>query len=127
MVFMMGFFTIGPFLETSLFPTYGKFKLVTIEPYGNLQSRTVFEIEKRRSRTPAGFAWSNGDMRNSYQLVEFRVEGQSGSAITRPPPGHHTSSPSIIDVPPNNVRTQLLGEIYRRCHPLWITGSEIYP
>lgn len=126
MVFMMGFFTIGPVVETTFFPPYGKFKLLSVEPYGEGQSRAIFSFDKRRSCTPAGFAWFNGEMGASYTIVDFVIDSPSGSGITRPP-GHHISSPYIIDVPPNDVRTQLLGEIYSRCHPFWISRSEVYP
>jgi hypothetical protein len=126
MVFMMGFYTIGPIIETMFFPAYGKFRLISVEPYGDSQSRAVFRFEKRRACTPAGFAWFNGEMGNSYQVVDFRIEGSGGSGITRPP-GQHVSNPYIIDVSPNDVRTRLLGEIYSRCHPFWITRSEVYP
>lgn len=126
MVLMMSFYTIGPIVETMFFPAYGKFRLVSVEPIDERSSRAVFEFEKRRTCTPAGFAWFNGEMGNSYQVVDFHIEGPSGSGLTRPP-GFHRSSPYIIDVAPNDVRTRLLGEIYSRCHPFWITRSEVYP
>jgi hypothetical protein len=126
MVLMMGFFTLGPIIETKFFPAYGKFRLVSVEPYGERQSRAIFQFEKKRACTPAGFAWFNGEIGSSYQVVDFRVDGPSGSGVTRPI-GHHVSNPYIIEVSPNDVRTRLLGEIYSRCHPFWITRSEVYP
>lgn len=126
MLAMMGFFTLGPIAETKFFPAYGRFKLISVEPYGAGQSRAIFSFEKKRSCTPAGFAWFNGDIGSSYQIVDFTIDAPGGSGITRPS-GHHISSPYIIDVPPNDVRTQPLGEIYSRCHPFWITRSEVYP
>ncbi|MCB5201867.1 hypothetical protein LH464_05165 [Neorhizobium sp. T786] len=126
MVLMMGFFTIGPELETRFWPAYGKFRLVSVEPYGEGHSRAVFEFEKKRSCTPAGFAWFNGEIGNSYQVVNFSIDGPGGSGVQRPT-GHHVSSPYIIEVNPNDVRTRLLGEIYSRCHPFWITRSEVFP
>ncbi len=107
MVLMMGVFTIGSLIETKFWPAYGKFRLVSVEPYGDGYSKAVFAFEKKRSCTPAGFAWFNGEIGNSYQVVDFRVDGASGSGVTRPP-GHHISSPYIIEVNPNEVRTSHL-------------------
>lgn len=126
MVLMMGFYAIGPAIETMFFPAYGKFRLVSVEPVGEGQSKAIFSFEKKRDCAPAGFAWFNGEIGNSYQVVNFTVDTPSGNGVQRPV-GHHISNPYIIEVNPNDVRTRLLGEIYSRCHPFWITRSEVYP
>ena len=126
MVAMMAFFTIGPDLETRFWPAYGKFRLVSVEPHGEGYSRAVFEFEKKRSCTPAGFAWFNGEIGSSYQLVDYAIDGPGGSGVQRPV-GFHRSSPYLLEAKPEDVRNRLLGEIYSRCHPFWITRSEVYP
>jgi hypothetical protein len=126
MVAMMGFFTIGPELETRLWPAYGKFRLVSVEASGDGLSRAVFDFEKKRECTPAGFAWFNGELGSSYQIVDYEVEGPGGNGVRRPV-GFHRSSPYLIEATPDDVRTRLLGEIYSRCHPFWVTRSEVYP
>jgi len=124
LVLYMGVFTIGPYVETKLFPAYSKFQLASVEPYGDGQSRVVFGYTKYRQCEPQGFSWFAGELGASYRQLAFRAEGDPGPAR---PLGANITRHYIIDVRPDVLRDGVFAEIYSRCHPFWVTRSEIYP
>lgn len=124
MILFMGLFVVGPVVETKLFPVYSKFALVSVEPFGDGQSRAVFEFTKHRQCEPQGSAWFAGEFGAAFRQLPMRIDGRI--AGTRPL-GRQLTSPYIIDALPELVRDGVFAEIYSRCHPFWLTRSAIYP
>lgn len=125
MVLYMGVATIGPYLESKVWPAYSRFTIESIEPYGENQSRVVFSYWKYRMCEPQGFAWFAGDLGLSYRQLTMRSDA---TRATPPRPlGYNLSQPYIVDVEPNALRDGTFAEIYSRCHPFWVSRSSIYP
>lgn len=124
MILFMGFFVVGPVIETKVFPVYSKFEVVSIEPYGDGQSRAVFKFQKLRQCDPQGSAWYAGEFGAAFRQLPMKIDGQSGSVR---PLGEQLTSPYIIDATPEMVAEGVFAEIFSRCHPFWQTRSSIYP
>lgn len=97
---------------------------MSVEPYGEGQSRAVFRFTKLRQCDPQGSAWFAGEMGKAFRQLPMTIQG-GGTSLR--PLGEQLTSPYIIDAPPEVVRGAVFAEIYSRCWPLWTTRSVIYP
>lgn len=72
MVFVMVVFGLGPTVETTWFPVYSKFKLLSVERVPPNHSLVKAEYVKYRDCTPIGVAWYNApvarDLETGRQL-----------------------------------------------------------
>lgn len=125
MVLISAVFVFGPPLESKLTPVYSKFRIISIEPYGEGQTRAVFEFTKWRQCAPQGFAWYAGNPGAAFRQIDVEIEQQVGGAPR--PLGVQQSSPYILDVAPEDLTGIVFAEIYSRCHFLWTTRTDIYP
>lgn len=124
LVLYMGVFTIAPYLETKFWPAYSRFDIVSVEPYGDGQSKVVFKYTKHRQCEPQGFSWFSGELGAAFRQISIR-------SLNGPMPpralGANVSNAYVVDVKPAVLVNGTFAEIYSRCHPFWTTRSEIYP
>lgn len=124
LVTLMAIYAVGPNIETRFWPVYSKFRLVSVEPYGENQSRAIFEFTKLRQCEPQGASWFAGELGAAFHQLPVRIEGQQGASR---PLGLQISKPYIIDAPPHLVEEGVFAEVYSRCFPFWTTRSQVYP
>lgn len=117
-------YIVGPTIETRFFPVYSRFELVSVQ---SVDGKTVgqFQYEKRRQCPAQGFAWFAGEFGATSRQVEVMPTEQRAASQ---PLGMHTTVPYVfVGTSPDQVRSSMRAEIYNRCHPFWITRTEIYP
>ena len=125
-IIMIGVFVIGPAIETTWFPVYSKFKIISLERYSDTQSLVVFKFTKNRQCEPQGASWFFGEPGAAFRQLRITVQNPSNPSMPRPL-GTQTTFPYIIDATVEEVANATFAEIYNRCHPFWLTRSEIYP
>lgn len=117
-------YIVGPAIETKFFPVYGKFELIDVK---SVNGSTVgqFSYEKLRPCEAQGFAWFAGEFGATSRQVEvLPVERRS----TTHPVGFHLTVPYVfVGASPEQVKSSMRAEIYNRCHPFWVSRTEIYP
>lgn len=113
---------LGPSLETVFFPVYSKFDPVLIE---STEEGVVaqFRYEKLRACPAQGFAWYTGDFGNGGERVSVEPVAQ----LTPRTVGEHLTTPYLIRATSEQLRDDIRAEIFNRCHPFWLTRTEIYP
>lgn len=125
MLLILGFFLLGPEIETRFFPVYSKFRLISAEALPDGKTFARFEFTKFRNCDPQGFAFFNGELGTAFTQVTTRVRG---SAIRARPLGTQQSYPyEFTDITPEELATTVFAEIYSHCHPLWTTRTKVYP
>lgn len=124
--FMLAVVTIGPALETRLYPVYSKFQIFSIKETADGGTEVIFRYEKLRSCPPAGVTWFIGDPGGAYRQVDFVSNRPPMERVNRSL-GENTSVPYKIDVAPAVLINQGFATIYNNCHPFWVTRSVIYP
>jgi hypothetical protein len=122
MVLVLVVWTVGPMLETRLFPVYSKFKIVNIEPNPKGLMVTV-QFTKYRNCDPQGYAWYVGDFGKGFEQLNIKAR----STTTVRPLGTQITQPFLIEGLEVKDLPMLSAEITNRCHPLWPTLSIIYP
>ena len=117
-------FIVGPAIETRFFPVHGHFELVSVAAKdGNTVGQ--FKYEKRRECPAQGFAWFAGEFGATSRQVEV-MPAERRSSVQ--PLGTHVTVPYVfVGTTPDQVRSSMRAEIYNRCHPFWLTRTEIYP
>lgn len=121
-VVMVGFM-VGPAIETRFFPVYGKFVLISTETDGK-GTIAQFRYEKLRECQAQGFAWYVGELGAGSRQIPVKPTGQINPSRSV---GVHVTTPYMMDVSEEQLRNGVRAEIFNRCHPFWITRSEIYP
>ncbi len=124
-ILLIAFFTFGPWIETKWFPVYSKFKIVSIERAEESKSKVVFKFTKLRQCEPQGAAWFFGEPGSAFR--QLRVEIQNPNPTASRPLGTQLTFPYVIDATVEQVANATFAEIYNRCHPFWLTRSEIFP
>lgn len=120
MAFTPAVFSVGPIVETRLFPVYTKTRVLE-EVADQLGVEFFLEFTKRRQCEFLGLAWYSGPTRYP---VRFEP-GSSGSlaTLTRPIGKHRAGPWQVLGLQTlRNTRASAL----HRCHPLWITTTEFY-
>jgi hypothetical protein len=125
-VFISAVFVIGPWIETKWFPAYSKFKIVSIERAGDRQSRVIFRFTKNRQCEPVGNSWFFGEPGAAFRQLKVQIDNQDAFTAVRPL-GTQTSNPYVLDATVEELANATFAVIYNRCHPFWLTRSEIYP
>lgn len=120
--------TVGPTLETRLFPVVGKLAILRIEalPDGRLAVYAAFR--KLRACDYIGIAWYRGVQAGSFERVPIALLRERGD-VSSPnrPVGFQTSGPWQVAIPPDQIRNNSFVELFHRCHPFWVTRTEFYP
>lgn len=125
-VLLIGFFVIGPWIETKSFPVYSKFKIISVERLTDTQSKVIFRFNKMRQCEPQGFAWYFGEPGGAFRQLRIFIDRPKGVASIRPL-GIQETDPYVIDASVEDLANATFAEIFNRCHPFWLTRSEIYP
>lgn len=120
-------FTFGPVFETRFFPVYSKFKIVSVERISATTSKAVFQFTKRRQCEPQGFAWYFGEPGGAFRQLQVFIDRPKNAGNFIRPIGTQTTDPYIIEATVEQLASATFAEIYNRCHPFWLTRSEIYP
>lgn len=128
LLLLFALFTVGPPLETRLFPVTSKISIVTIEPHGERGTDFTFTFEKRRWRDGCelvGFEVFRTDRAFAPGFTPYKVNGKP---VTSNAAGAFASSVWRIDeLTPAVVQGAVRMEWRHRCHPFWITRTLIYP
>lgn len=123
-------FTIGPWVETRLFPAVSKLNILTMTPNAAGDTIITASFDKKRDCEYIGIAWFHGrrgsDMGfERVPLILQRREGDTSSPNR--PMGRQQAGPWIIAIPPAEIAGNSFAELYHRCHPFWVSRTEFYP
>lgn len=121
-VLVMVAFMVGPAVETRFFPVYSRFELLSAEP-GQGGTVAQFRYTKLRECPAQGFAWYVGELGAGSR--QFTVKPTQRLNTPRSV-GDHITSPYLMDLDLGQVRS-MRAEVFNRCHPFWVTRTEIYP
>lgn len=127
LVLLVAVFVIGPWIETKWFPVYSKFKIISVERISDTQSKIIFRFDKKRQCEPQGFAWYFGEPGGAFRQLQVFIDRPKGMTAAIRPLGVQTTDPYVIDASVEDIANATFAEIYNRCHPFWLTRSEIYP
>lgn len=125
-VLLIGFFVIGPWIETKWFPVYSKFTIISVERLDDRQSKVVFKFTKYRQCDPQGYGWYFGEPGAAFRQLKVAIDGRTTTNNIRPI-GIHISDEYTMDATVEEIASATFAEIYSRCHPFWLTRSEIFP
>ena len=118
--------TVGPAVETKLWPVFSTFKFESVQEIAPGRSRVVVSFEKVRNCEPAGYAWYLGT-REGGQFSEVEVRSIStGSPVGRPL-GRQLSLPFEVTANPADLRSVFINVFHRCPFQPWVTKSEVYP
>lgn len=126
-ILLIGFFVIGPWLETKWFPVYSKFQIIKAEKYSDHESLVTFRFTKLRQCDPQGSAWFFGEVGAAYRQIRIIIQRPAGVDSVIRPVGTHISNPYLMDITVEELANATFAEIYNRCHPFWLTRSVIFP
>lgn len=124
-VLLIAVFTFGPWLETTFLPVYSKFKIISMEELPDGQAKVVFRFTKLRQCEPQGAAWFFGEPGSAFRQLKVTV--QNPNPTSSRPLGTQITYPYVMDVTVEQLADATFAEIFNRCHPFWLTRSEIYP
>lgn len=118
---IMAFYTIGPLLETKLFPVYSKFKILEVKQGDGLTF--TIEIRKLRDCAPQGWAWYTTDLGGYIQQLDVAPRRQQTPKM---PLGKHLTTFKITEIAASDIPS-LYAETFSNCHPFWVTRSVVFP
>ena len=121
-------FSLGPYLETRLWPPVSKLRILSIEATGSAEATIRAEFTKLRECEYVGIAWFRGSPDGSFERVPvilLRQEGDTSSPNR--PTGTQRAGPWIIGVPAGELATNSFARLSHRCHPFWLTTTDFYP
>lgn len=122
-VLVMVGFMVGPAIETRFFPVYSRFELVAAEENGE-GTLAQFRYTKLRECPAQGFAWYIGELGAANRQVPVKPTTRLNAPRSV---GEHVTSPYLIEAELRQVKGGMRAEIFNRCHPFWVTRTEIYP
>lgn len=127
-VVVMGFFTIGPLVETRWFPVYSKFEIMSLSPAPNgTDTLMTVRLYKIRACAPRGFAWFTTDFGNFVRQLNI-VSTNRQNPAPQLPVGRANPTFIIRDLLLTETDiSSMSGETYSQCHPFWITRTEVFP
>lgn len=115
--------TVGPAVETRFFPVYSRFELIRADATAE-GTVAQFRYVKLRECPAQGFSWYVGELGAASRQVVVeptRPLNQPRSV------GEHITTPYLMDVDLRHIKDGMRAEIFNRCHPFWISRTEIYP
>lgn len=122
-VLVMVAFMVGPAIETRFFPVYSKFELIEAsEKDGGTIAR--FRYTKLRECPAQGFSWYIGELGAASRQVPVKPITRLNQPRTV---GVHETTPYLIEAELRQVQGGMRAEIFNRCHPFWVSRTEIYP
>ncbi len=121
-VVMVGFM-VGPAVETRFFPVYSRFELIAVQ---ESEGGTIaqFRYWKLRECPAQGFSWYVGELGAANRQVPVTPTTKLNAPRSV---GEHITTPYLIEAEPRQVKGGMRAEIWNRCHPFWLTRTEIYP
>ena len=122
-------YLIGPRIETAYFPALGKFEFVKMVLMPDGQSTLVqVRFNKLRDHCDAGpYAWYLTDADGDFEGLDVTTTRTTNPDAEGRPPGWQLSQPFIIHTTPELLKTKVFAVTFSRCHPFWLTKSEVYP
>lgn len=125
---MLTIYTIGPALETRLFPVVGKLtieRMVAVDP---TTTNVSAYFNKIRNCEYLGIAWYRGTRADGFERVPMIVMRQDGDdSSPNRPVGAQRSGPWQVSIPMDEIRVNSFVELKHQCHPFWPTTTEFYP
>jgi hypothetical protein len=121
-------YTVGPAIETRLFPVVSKLRILSIAPEGADQSRILAEFTKLRSCEYIGLAWFHRIAPGGFERVPVILLRRPGDdSSPNRPEGLQRAGPWIVGIPPQEIASSSFAQLSHRCHPFWVTTTEFWP
>lgn len=129
---LMSIFTLGPAVETRLFPVVSKLNLLSVEREGD-NTLVKADFTKLRPCEYIGITWfrhtlapDGADLEQRIPVI-LRRDPDDTSSPNRPL-GRTIAGPwELVGVTPEQVKGESVALLYHRCHPFWTTTTEFYP
>lgn len=124
----VGTFTLGRAFETAYFPVFSYFEITSATELKSGAIRVQVRFSKLRQCEPGGFAWYAGKRDGNFRAVVVDIPKQYGAQTNIRPVGRgQVSEPFDLILTPEEFEAGIFADVYSRCHPLWLTRSEVYP
>lgn len=127
MVVIPTVYTAGPWLETKYWPVFSKFTIASAVEVSPGVTRVVVSFDKRRECAPGGFGWFSGKRGEPFEELTIVATVQDSGSGSGRPVGRQLSKPFDINIADDQIADNVFVDIFSRCHPLWVTRSEVYP
>lgn len=118
---LSGALTIAPTVEGRLFPVVDQTS-IEVTPIGD-RAMVIGSAHKRRSCDFLRLEWFYGDPNGL--AVRVPVEFREGTKLRDE--GWFDFGPWLLSLRAEFVEGQSYALVYHRCHPLWVTVSELWP
>lgn len=120
--------TVGPTLETALFPVVSKLDVdqVTQDKEGN--SVLLVSFTKLRNCEYLGISWFKGKPNGYFTRVPVTLgRAKTDESSPNRPLGHQSAGPWTIGLTNAELRDNSFAQLSHRCHPFWTTTTDFYP
>lgn len=121
-------FSWGTELETRFAPVVGKLEILSIGAGPDGKTRVKVAFRKLRDCEYFGIVWLKKNVAGAFEPVAvelLRAPGDIGSPNR--PLGRHIAGPWLVSLSPDEILKVSYVNVYHRCHPFWLTRTQIYP
>lgn len=122
-------FDFGEWAEEQCCPVYKNWRLAKVEPGPRDGTTNVWiEFDKVRRCDYLGLSWYWGDPVGGYRrsIVNFnRPRGDRNDAWR--PLGKQFDGPWTLSIPLDRLLRESAVEVHHRCHPMWVTHTQLMP
>lgn len=127
---VMGVWTVGPLLETKLWPVLDKITITKAEVVSPYQTRIWVRFRKKRQCVIIGVYWYKGSRDGLFESIRFAVEkplpAAKGRAFYTRPVGWQNAGPWLMDTPLADLLDRSFADAQHECHKAWPTISHYY-
>lgn len=126
---LMTVWTVGPYLESRLFPVAAKLSVVNMksDPAGTKIESAVFTKLRDCQLTNLSWYYVNKDgVLSRVSVMPIRAIDDYPVFVNKPE-GTHLVGPWIVGLRLRDVIYRSFARIEHRCHPFWMTVSDLYP
>lgn len=121
-------FTVGRSVETAMFPVFSYFRIASVQEIEPNVIRLQVSFTKDRDCEPGGYAWYAGQRGGTFRELGVRTIPPEGNQTgIRPLGAGQVSRPFDLLISADEFEAGIFADVYSRCHPLWLSRSEVYP
>jgi hypothetical protein len=121
-------FTVGPWLESRVFPVVGKLVILRAEPTPSGGTLIYAAFSKKRDCEYVGISWHRRLPDGSIERLPITLHRAAGD-VSSPnrPVGSTVAGPWELPVPFDELKADTFALLQHRCHSFWITTTEFFP
>lgn len=120
-------FTVGPAIETRLFPVVSTLRILSITADQDGQAVVDAEFTKLRDCEFVGISWYR-NLAEGFERVPVILHRREGDTSSpNRPVGTQRAGPWVIGMPAAELRENSFAVLTHTCHPLWPTRTAFWP